>query len=187
MSVPTKKEKEKENQAKEGMGARMTAEETSAYKYDNWEEFNFHQSNRKVNPAWILLDNYSTTDIFFNKKLITDIQPSNTKLKIHCNAGTKEFNQVGTLKHYGTVCYSDSAIANILSLSQVNRKFPITYDSKNDNKFHVIKPDKHIVFTESESGLFYHDTTNRAFLMLNARKKALDMIKTNREGFTERD
>jgi hypothetical protein len=85
--------------------------------------------------------------------MLTNFRPSNTTLKIHCNAGTKEGNKVGTLKNYGTVWYSDSAIANILSLSQVKKKFAITYDSKNDNEFHVIKPDKHIVFKESESGL----------------------------------
>jgi hypothetical protein len=130
------------------------AEEISAYSYDNWEEFNFHQSNHKVNPAWILLDNCSTTNIFCNKKLLTNIRLSSTTLKIHCNAGTKEVNQVGTLKNYWTVWYIDSAIANILSLSQVKNKFPITYDSKNDKEFHVIKPDKHIVFKESEIGLY---------------------------------
>jgi hypothetical protein len=181
------KEKEKEKQAKEGTAATMMAEETSVFNYDNWEEFNFHQSTRKVNPAWILLDNCSTTDIFCNKKLLTNIQPPSTTLKIHCNAGTKEVNQVGTLKNYGTMWYSDSAIANILSFSQVKKKFPIIYDSKNENKFHVIKPDKHVVFKESESGLYYHDTTNRAVLMLNADKTELNTIKTNREGFTERD
>jgi hypothetical protein len=148
------KEKEKEKQAKEGMAATMMADEGASYNYDNWEEFTFHQSNRKVNPAWIFLDNCSTTDIFCNKKLLANIHPSDTTLKIHCNAGTKKVKQVGTLKNYGTVWYSNSAIENILSLFQVKRKFPITYDSKNGNEFHVVKPDKHVVFKESESGIF---------------------------------
>jgi hypothetical protein len=140
------KEKEKQKQTKEGMNATMMAEETPAYGYDNWEEFNFHQSDHKVNPAWILLDNCSTTAIFCNKNLLTNIRPSHTTLKIHCNAGTKEVNQVGTLKNYGTVWYSNSAITNIISLSRVKKKFPITYDSKINNEFHVIKPYKHVVF-----------------------------------------
>jgi hypothetical protein len=168
------------------MAVTMMADEGAAYNYDNWEEFNFHQSNLKVNPAWILLDNCSTTDMFCNKKLLTNIRPSDTMLKIHCNAGTKEVNQVGTLKNYGTVWYSDSAIANILSLSQVKRKFPIAYDSKNVNEFHVVKPEKYVLFKESKSGLYYHDTTNRAFIMLNADKMAVDTVRNNREGFTDR-
>jgi hypothetical protein len=89
--------------------------------YDNWEEFNFHQSNWMVNPTWILLDNCSTTNIFCNSKLLTDFRASSTTLKIQCNAVTKEVNQVGTLKNYGTVWYSKSVIANKLSLSQVKK------------------------------------------------------------------
>jgi hypothetical protein len=52
------KEKEKEKQAKEGMAATMMVDEGASYNYDNWEEFNLHQSNRKVNPEWIFLENY---------------------------------------------------------------------------------------------------------------------------------
>jgi hypothetical protein len=96
-------------------------------------------------------------------------------------------NQVGTLKNHGTVWYSDSAIANILSLSRVKNKFPITYDSKNNNEFHAIKPDKHVVFKESDSCLYYRDTTYRVFLLINTNKAAIYTIKMNREGFTDRD
>jgi hypothetical protein len=101
---PTK-ETEKVKGTTDGITATMTVDEDKATTCDNWEEFNFHQSNRKVNPAWILLYNCSTTDIFCNKKMLTDIRPCSTTLKIHCNAGTKEVNQVGTLKNYGTVWY----------------------------------------------------------------------------------
>jgi hypothetical protein len=68
--------------------------------YDNWDDFSFHHSSRKVNLDWILLDNCSTTDTFCNRK---NNRPSDTTLKIHCNDGLKEVNQVGTLNRYGTV------------------------------------------------------------------------------------
>jgi hypothetical protein len=77
-----------------------------------------------MNPTWIILDNCSTTDIFCDHNLLTGIRDSDTTLKIHCNAGTKEEeNQVGMLmlKKYGTLWYSDSAIANIMPLYQVKK------------------------------------------------------------------
>jgi hypothetical protein len=69
--------------------------------YEEYNEFNFHQSHRHVNSNWILLEKCSTTDIFCNTHLLTDIWD----LKIQCNAITKVINQVGTLNSYGTVWY----------------------------------------------------------------------------------
>jgi hypothetical protein len=179
------KEKEKEKKTKDGLTATMIVGD--ANDYTNWEEFNFHQSDRKVNPAWIIFDNCSTTDILCNKKLLTDIRPSKKTLKIHCNAGTEEVNQVGTLRNYGTVWYSASAIVNI-SRAQVKKKFPITYNSNHGNQFVVNKPDHSVVFKESPSGMYYNDTANRKYVMLNVEKaEMVDTVRANREGFTDRD
>jgi hypothetical protein len=76
-----------------------------------------------VNKDWILLDNFSTAYVFCNKKLLTDIKPSKNTLNIHCNAGTKLVTMEGTLRNYGTVWYSKYAITNILSLSNVKKRF----------------------------------------------------------------
>jgi hypothetical protein len=120
--------------------------------------------------------------------MLTDILPSQTTLKIHCNARTKEVNQIGTLKNYGIVWCTDSAIANTISLAQVKKKFPIKYNSTQGNPFMFIKPDRNIVFKESHSCLHYHDTQNRAYFMLTTTKEAMvDTVKANREGFTDRD
>jgi hypothetical protein len=104
--------------------------------YNVYDEFMFHQSHLRVDKNWIILDNCSTTDIFCNRKILSNIRDADTTLKIHCNAGSKVIRKVGTLHNYGMVWYSKDAISNILSLAQVEDRFPVKYDFINGNVCH---------------------------------------------------
>jgi hypothetical protein len=104
-------------------------------------DFVFHQldesqyeSERKHIPkAWILLDNQSTVDVFANGDLMRDIHTTTRSMTIRCNAGVTRTNMIGRVEGYpGEVWYNPNGIANILSLSNVTKYFPVSYDSRDN-------------------------------------------------------
>ncbi|KAI2508167.1 hypothetical protein MHU86_6218 [Fragilaria crotonensis] len=77
----------------------------------------------RLPSAWILLDNQSMGgDLFYNAELLTKIRTGTGSMDIHCNARTASTNQIGELSVYGTGWYCPNDIANILSLSRVNKE-----------------------------------------------------------------
>lgn len=74
-----------------------------------------------VPKTWILLDNQSTVDVFYNAELLQNIRQVGSSIQIHCNAGITTTNLKGDLPGYGTVWYHPKGIANILSLSRVTK------------------------------------------------------------------
>jgi hypothetical protein len=73
-------------------------------------------------------------------------------------------NHQGDLPGYGRVWYCPSAIANILSLHNVNNRCWVAYDSRQGNQFIVTKPDgQERVFSVSDNGLYYFDTAVTAW------------------------
>jgi hypothetical protein len=82
-----------------------------------------------IPESWILLDTCSTVNVFHNASLLQNIRTVDQQLFIHCNAGTRCTNQQGELPGFGTVWYCPSAIANILSCSDVARRYRVKFDS----------------------------------------------------------
>ena len=80
-------------------------------------------------------------------------------MNIRYNAGLTRNNMVGKLDGYGTVWYNPKGIANILSLSQVEKKHCQTCDNAASKAFVVHKNDgSKRRFEQAKIGLFYLDT-----------------------------
>ena len=142
----------------------------------------FHQEEQILPKTWILLDNQSTVDVFCNRHLLTNIRESNKVMNIRCNAGVTRTNMVGELDGYGTVWYNPKGIANILSLSQVEKKHRVTYDSAASKAFIVHKNDgSKRRFEQATSGLFYMDTE------LTSGTVLVNTVEENKSKYTERD
>ena len=99
----------------------------------------FHQEEQILSKSWVLLDNQSTVDVFCNRSLLTNVHETNKIMNIRCSAGVTHTNMVGELHGYGTVWYNPKGIANILSLSQVEKKHRVTYGSAASKAFVVHK------------------------------------------------
>jgi hypothetical protein len=117
-----------------------------------------HHQGTSVSRSWILLDNQSTADVFCNPKLLDNIRKVNKLMNINCNAGVTRTDMVGDLPGCGEVWFNKRGIANILSLSRMEKKHRITYDSKSGKQFIVHKENGMMRrFRQSEDGLFCMD------------------------------
>ena len=85
----------------------------------------------------ISFDNGSTLSLFCNPELVKDIRQSNTTLKMHTNAGSKESSQQVTMPGFGNVWFHEDSIANIFRFGDLASKYRITYDSEKENAFLV--------------------------------------------------
>lgn len=131
------------------------------------------------------LDSMSSVDIFGDRRMLRNIRPSANTMRIVCNAGTMTVNQVGNLNGYGTVWYHESAIANILSLNRVQKKFRVTYDSQSGDCFKVHQSNGTIrVFHPTEKGLYASqllaDHGDGDVIMVNT-------VDENKKSFTKRE
>jgi hypothetical protein len=87
-----------------------------------------------------------------------NVRKVNKVMNIKCNAGVTRTDMVGDLPGCGEVWFNKSGIANILSLSRMEKKCRITYDSKNGKQFIVHKENGMVRrFRQSEDGLFHMD------------------------------
>mmetsp|Transcript_9715 Transcript_9715/g.12653 ORF Transcript_9715/g.12653 Transcript_9715/m.12653 type:complete len:154 (+) Transcript_9715:236-697(+) len=117
------------------------------------------QPSNKINPWWILLDNQSTCNIFFNKALLQSVHTTNRWLDVHCNAGVCSTNHIGTLWGFGEVWYNLNSMANILSFSKVLKHFDIAFYKHPTPKFIIyLNGGNKYKFIKSDCGLFYLDT-----------------------------
>jgi len=139
------------------------------------------QEEAAIPKTWIFLDSQSTVDMFSNPILLSNICDAKKGLVLYCNAGKEIIKKKGDLKGYGTVWFYPDGIANILSLSNVQKKCKVMYDSTLNDGFLVHKADGTTwVFRPSKKGLFFSDVKDNVghvFVNTVAKNKSKYIIK----------
>ena len=78
----------------------------------------------------ILLDNQSTLDLIYNKKLTSKIKKSDKKISIQVNGRTLTIKYMARMPGYNyDTWFIKDEIANIISLKNMIRQYHVTYDS----------------------------------------------------------
>jgi hypothetical protein len=109
--------------------------------------------------SWLLLDSCSTTDIFANANLLSDIQDAPHPIWVQCNAGRIQLTKYGKFGDYPYhVWYNSDGVANILSLYHVMRQYCVSTDSTKGQAIIVHNNNgTHLRFEPSARGLYKHE------------------------------
>jgi hypothetical protein len=138
----------------------------------------------------ILLDSCSTMDLFCNPKFVQDIVEVPNHITVESNGGKLKVRHKAKVSDYNALVYYDSsAIANILSLKNLGKQYPITYDSA-EMMFVVHreaqgKPDMHFVMHSSGLHYWVPDTTATA-LVTTSETALVATVADNMKNYTKR-
>lgn len=80
-----------------------------------------------LQPFDVLLDNQASMSVFHQKELMKNIRPTAESVTFHGISGSCSTNLIGEVQHFGTVRYMPTAVANILSLAEIEDRFDVQY------------------------------------------------------------
>ena len=102
----------------------------------------------------VLLDSGATTSIFCNPNYCKYIRNASLPIKIQTNSGNMMATRSCHIPELGKAYYSDEGMTNIIGLSQMRKKYRVTYDSQKEPAFHIHMKNKIIKFPETKDGLY---------------------------------
>ena len=85
----------------------------------------------------IFLDTGSTCSVFKDAEMITNIRKVNKTICAYTNRGRQDSNMIADLPDFFEVWYNPESMVNIISWSDVCKKYRITTDTSVDNTINL--------------------------------------------------
>jgi hypothetical protein len=104
----------------------------------------------------ILLDSCSSTTIWSNPDMVSNIRETNETLELTTNAGVLLTNKKAYLPGWGDVWFSTDLVTNIFSLAQVSDRYHVTYDNDKEDAIIVHMPDKEVKFQRFGNNIYIY-------------------------------
>jgi len=101
----------------------------------------------------VLLDNQASTSVFKERTMLENIRTSMNAITIKGIGGSLEVTEEGDHEHFGTIAFSEDALANVLSFSKVRMKYRVHYDHIKDTFIVHINDSIKLTFA-NRSGLY---------------------------------
>ena len=186
-------ESEKETDEQDDDDSSQASTRSSKNTSKNWAHLSIRkESLLNKGESWatgmkknsIILDNGSTLSLFANPDMVENIRKSNTTLELATNAGISTSNQIADVPGYGTVWFDEKAIANIFGLSDLKKKYRVTYDSDKEDAFIVhMENGKTVEFKCNPDGLYHHEVSQD---FVSKESHLISTVNENRMGYTQR-
>eukprot|EP00957_Ditylum_brightwellii_P057136 4329880-Ditylum_brightwellii.AAC.1 len=108
----------------------------------------------QLSKNWILFDSQSTVSIMSNANIVTNIRKAPTRLYMGTYAGEALTELICDFGGWGTTWFHPTGIANIIALHEAKETWRVMYNSKGGTTFVIHQADHHILFIESDNGLY---------------------------------
>ena len=149
---------------------------------NQWNGAHIKEFDNMVNK--ILLDNQSTTSIFCNPNLVSNIRETDETLNLRTNAGILQTNLKAHVDNWGDVWFSPAAMTNIFSYTEMANRYRITADTAKENAILVHCPNKIVKFTRNQSGL--HELTPKITRTNEEHWQFVNTLEENKSFYTPR-
>ena len=148
------------------------------------------EGEQHIDKNSILLDTGSNCSVFNNKKYLINIRKSANKLRAFTNGGHQDSDMVGGLPHFFDVWYNPDSLMNILSFSEVAKKYRITMDSSKSNiiKVHLNEDGKCWKFSKVDSGLYLLNSNSDKYINTSVTNySCLTLVSDNEAKYNNRE